>query len=165
MSHDSSQSDSTTALDIAFNNDNESHTMFSLHVQNRHIFSSYTPYNLRKHSMDLPSNFDPFLHVEFVETFFVYYRTPIQIFARFNYELRLEQWVVGEIQNKITLSHGNSQWTETREILWNITISSRSWTFPSLRLSHARPTHTSYFLPIFFRCCACQWIWNVTNWP
>ena len=79
--------------------------------------------------------------LNFVETFFVYYRTPVQIFERFGSELRLEQWVVGEIQNKITPSHGTSQRAESGEILRNVTISSRSWTFPSL--SHARSIHTS----------------------
>ena len=64
--------------------------------------------------------------LNFVETFFVYYRTPMQIFERFGSEWRLEQWVVGEIQNKITPSHGTSQRAESGEILRNVTISSRS---------------------------------------
>jgi hypothetical protein len=76
--------------------------------------------------------------LNFVETFFVYYRAPIQIFERFGYELRLEQW---EIQNKITPGHGTSQRAESREILRIVTVSSRSWTFPSL--SHARSIHSS----------------------
>ena len=56
--------------------------------------------------------------LNFVETF-VYYRAPIQISERFGYELRLEQWVVGEIQNKLTPSHGTSHWqrAESGEIL------------------------------------------------
>ena len=79
--------------------------------------------------------------LNFVETFFVYYRAPMQIFERFGYELPLEQWVVGEIQNKITPSHGTSHRAESGEILRNVTISSRSWTFPSL--SQARSIHPS----------------------
>jgi len=55
--------------------------------------------------------------LNFVETFFEYYRTPTQNFARFCRELRSEQWVVGEIQNKITPSHGTSQRAESGEIL------------------------------------------------
>jgi len=54
--------------------------------------------------------------LNFVETFFVHYRAPTQFFERFGYELRLEQWVVGEIQNKITPSHGTSQRAESGEI-------------------------------------------------
>jgi hypothetical protein len=55
--------------------------------------------------------------LNFVGTFFVYHRAPIQNFERFGYELRLEQWVVGEIQSKITPSHGTSQPAESGEIL------------------------------------------------
>jgi hypothetical protein len=77
--------------------------------------------------------------LNFVETFFVSYTALIKIFERFGYELRLEQWVVGEIQNKITPSHGTSQRAESGEILGNVTISSRSWTFPSLSYARSIP--------------------------
>ena len=52
--------------------------------------------------------------LNFVETFFVYYRTPNRIFARFCYKLRLEKWRFKIKQRQVTLSRNFS---ESEEIL------------------------------------------------
>jgi hypothetical protein len=56
-------------------------------------------------------------YLNFLETFFIYYRAPLHIFERFGYEFRLEQWVVGEIQKQNNAKSRNFPAGEGGEIL------------------------------------------------